>query len=266
MYKYSVRQSGVRVAHPFAVNMDFLQGMYSGWLLSSVYMLSGKRDNIMEQLCDGGFSRYLISLIRVDTSKSEVIPHQVLKIDDRSITYFNPEVVPNAFTRAVVLPISFCWSLPLIYEVGDINPMLLPYHVVPNFSKPYVTLEDTDYLREMIVKHTELPRDTDIKILESILFSKSIDDDLCRYAIGTTITGIETYLLKVPLRVKLEEFLQGLLALYITYYQDSKHRKVHTYDMPKLYMYDYGGELLLKPSKDKSTLSVPILVTEISFN
>jgi hypothetical protein len=266
MYKYSIRQSGIRVAHPFGVGIDFLKGMYSGWLLSSIYAISEERNNVMEQLYDGGFGLYLISLIRVDSVKSELIPHQVLDIDSRSIAYFNPDVISDAFAKPVVSPLSFCWSLPLVYEVGDINPMLLPYHIVPNFSKQYVSLEDTNYLRDMIVKHTDLTRDTDMETLESVLFSKPIDEDLCRYGIGSTITGTEAYLLKVPLRVKLEEFLQGLLSLYITHYQDTKHRGVHTYDMPKLYMYDYGSEVLLKPSKNKKTLTVPILVTPIAFN
>jgi hypothetical protein len=266
MYKYSVRQGGVPITNTFSVDIDFIQGMYSGWLLSSVYAISDKRTNVMEQLYDGGFRLYLVSIDKVDDTELKSVAHQVLQIGKRSIMYFPSEAVPDAFNKAVSFPISFCWSLPLVHKVGDINPMLLPYHIVPNFSNNYAILEDTDYLRDMVAKHTELDRNTDLETLQSILFSTPIDEDLCRYAIGTTITGMETYLLKVPLKAKLDEFLQGLLSLYISHYQDSRYRKVHTYEMPKLYMYDYGKEILLKPSKDKKSVTIPVLVTEIAFS
>lgn len=263
MFKYSIRQSGVKVAHPFNVSLSFLQGVYSAWLYSSAsYIKSDPKNDIAGELWNGGFDKYMITLKRVDTCKESLVSEQ-LKTPDREVPYINHDIVASAFEKAIVFPISFCWSLPLVYNVGDLNPILLPYHVVPNFSSPYVSLKDSGFLRNLLTTHNSISEDAPISVLEDLLFSSAPDQDLCRKAIGITPNGLETFLVKIPLTANEIDFLKGFIALYRWYYQDSVQRRVATYNVPVFYVYDYGKDVLLRICSRKDDLNMPKIIDKI---
>lgn len=230
MYTYTLRSG--KTSRSFQCSISFLQGIYSAWLFSAATVLKPDiKYNIIGELSNGGFDKYMVSIVgeKEYPDVGEHVHIHECHVEDIAVRCLLPRDVPETFQTPVRNPRVFCLSLPYEYEEKPLTAV--PYHVVGNF--------------------------------DSVLPYSTSDSDSCKFALGLTPSARNTFILKIPVTADRNEFLQGFISLYRWHVQDSARRRVRTYDIPDLYLYEFESEVILSyGSIPEPKLTSVIRITE----